>query len=209
MVVDNFNILEKFMQPETNDEFWFAQIIARRKDIPDLSRSDKLIKTYYLRDFSHLKSKEEEIKKLCKVFHARFYLNPNVRSFERVNAQMGKAAWTNIENKQFDACIGMLESICGGAKYPGKDKIWVIDIDHDTEDKTSVEDTISLINSLRGNPVSILGIFPTLHGFHLLTNPFNVKEFFEKSYNSETIFLSSDDIHKNSPTLIYFDSDTI
>ena len=205
MIINNFDAMEDILKPESNDDFWFGQIIARRKDIPDLSRSDKWIKTYYLRDFNHLKSKEEEIIKLCEAFHARFYLNPNVRSFERVNAQMGQAAWTNIQNKQYDACVGCIDSICGGAKYPGKEKIWVIDVDNE-DNLTDTFELGDLINHCMPNPgkIKALKTVKTLHGEHILTRPFNLKEFSEKLSTCENVYVTAEDIHKNSPTVIYF-----
>ena len=52
--------MQSILKPESTDDFWFGQIIARRKDVKDLPRANKWIKSYYIKDFDHLKSKESK-----------------------------------------------------------------------------------------------------------------------------------------------------
>ena len=32
MIIDNFDLMQSILKPESTDDFWFGQIIARRKD---------------------------------------------------------------------------------------------------------------------------------------------------------------------------------
>lgn len=201
MTIDNFDLLQDILKPQSNDDFWFAQIIARRKDIKDLARTDKWIKSYYIRDFDHLKAKEVEIKNLCEVFKARFYLNPNVRSFERVNLNLIKSLVGNIQNKQFDAFASQIDSVCGYTTTPGRDKIWIIDIDDQDIDK---EKLIKTFNQCAPDKEKYITTIPTLNGYHILCYPFNKAQFAKFE-----LPISMDDIKSNSPTLVYFNNDTL
>ena len=71
MIIDNFDLMQSILKPESTDDFWFGQIIARRKDVKDLPRADKWIKSYYIKDFDHSKSKESEIKKKSFVMYLK------------------------------------------------------------------------------------------------------------------------------------------
>lgn len=203
MIVDNFDLMQNILNPESKDDFWFGQIIARRKDIENLPRADKWIKSYYIRDFDHLKSNESEIKNLCNVFKARFYLNPNVRSFERVNLNLIKALVENIQYKQFDSFTSKIDSACGYTKTPGRDKVWIIDVD---EAEFTENDLIKCINKCEPDGEKHIITIPTVHGYHLLCRPFNQLKF-NNTKTDYNINLLSDDIKTNSPTLIYFNND--
>lgn len=198
MEIDNFNLVESLLCPESDNDFWFGQVIARRKDIPNLPRSDKWIKSYYLKNYDHLKSKEEEIKSFCNMFHARFYLSLNVKNFERVNLALIKALIENLESKQYNACINKLDSVCGYTKTPNRQKYWIVDLDGNEVSEASK--FIDLANSCNPKGVKYVCTIPTLNGSHLIFKPFNLQEF--KKINTTSI--NSDDIKKNSPTLIYY-----
>lgn len=203
MIIDNFDLMQSILKPESTDDFWFEQIIARRKDVKDLPRADKWIKSYYIKDFDHLKSKESEIKKLCNVFKARFYLNPNVRSFERVNLNLIKSLVENIQYKQFDSLASKIDSVCGYTTTPGRKKVWVIDVDESDFTKNSL---VECINQCDPVGEKHLVTIHTVNGYHLLCSPFNKAKFsaIKSSYNVDLV---EDAIKSNSPTLIYFNND--
>jgi len=35
-MINNFDLLSKFITPETEDDFWFVQILKRKKEHPEL-----------------------------------------------------------------------------------------------------------------------------------------------------------------------------
>lgn len=199
MILNNFNLLENIICPNSEDDFWFGQIIARRKDIPDLNRADKLIKSYYIKDFKHLKSKEDEIIKLCNLFHARFYLNPNKRSFKKVSLFLLKVISETVISEQYNCIPNKLDSVCGGIK--SSEKIWIIDIDDKNYEIYSLSLLLSLLKPVGDKHILTI---PTLNGYHLLVKPFNIKEL-EPYMDQYKIY--AEDIKKNSPTLIYFNND--
>lgn len=198
MIINNFNLLKDIIKPESEDDFWFGQIICRRKDIPDLPRADKLIKSYYINNLEYLESKREEIIKLCELFHARFYLNPNPRSYKGVNLEMISAAVKNIQNGNESSIIKKLESICGYHNIPGREKIWIIDVDDKSLNQDWIIHQFNSIMPFTGN--KYVATFPTLYGYHILCTPFD-RINFNRLIEKEKDFIT---IQTNSPTLVYF-----
>lgn len=203
MTIDNFDLLKNIIKPESEDDFWFGQIICRRKDIPDLPRTDKLIKSYYINNLEYSESKKEEIMQLCNLFHGRFYLNPNPRSYKGINLEMVSAAVKNIQNNSERTIIKKLESICGYHNIPGREKIWIIDVDNKSIKEDWVINQFNSIMPFAGTKNKYIATFPTLHGYHILCTPFdriNFNHLIETVKNDITV-------QTNSPTLIYFNED--
>ena len=76
------------------------------------------------------------------------------------------------------------------------DKKWVVDID--TKDMDEVKRIESLINSCRPDGSKIVTLLPTKSGYHVITRPFDLKAFKDSGGNDI-------DVHKNNPTLLYFE----
>jgi len=185
MEVNNFDAIKVIFDLliPTTDNFWFGQIIKRRKDNPDLDRSERMIKSYYIRDYSHLKEAEDNIISICKLNHARFYLNPNIRSWNNVALELISATAKAVKDKQASSITTKIDSICGYLMCSNTPKIWVIDCDSPFDD--------NIMHAVNDKFITTL---PTVNGKHILTYPF-------PKFDKEMI-------HTNSPTLIYF-NDTL
>ena len=94
----------------------------------------------------------------------------------------------NFDQKNlFDSCVGSLQY---------NERRWVVDIDNYSEDL--VNNIANAIN--RCHPYDknkIIAEIQTRNGVHLITEPFNIKQFQEKGY-------SDIEIQKCNPTLLYY-----
>lgn len=107
MIIDNLNVIKKYIVPNP-DYYWFLQIIARRKDNSDLPRCEKYIKDYYIQTPEQLDQLKNEIVELSKFFNARVYFHPTARTIS-----------------------GGKEALVPGTKY------WMIDIDTSNYDEVA------------------------------------------------------------------------
>ena len=187
MTVNNFQYIEKFLQPTNENDFWFAQIIKRKKDNPDMNRSERIIKSYNIKDYEHLIHFKEEIQSLCDYHNARFYLNLNVRDLKLCHIRLIQALMNNIAQDTYSSIYSKVDSIFGSTMSPGRTKYWIADIDED--DIALVNDLKDAIDDNNGKKSLVL---KTLNGYHIVCEPFNRKE------------ITYGEIKTNSPTLIYF-----
>lgn len=63
MTVDNFDLIEEFLKFESEDDFYFLQVIQRKKDGNETGRGNngaRLIKAYYIHSIEHLEEKKQK-----------------------------------------------------------------------------------------------------------------------------------------------------
>lgn len=196
-MINNFEIVKDFLEFKEG-EFYFLQILKRKKENPTQSGNSKVIKTYYINSLDYYNSIQEEVKGLCLFFNARAYLGLNRRSHKKVALYMLKEVTDLIINDQYEAVKNAYNTCCG--QYTTGDKIWLIDID--TKEYSHIESYIEKINKCKsGYENNVLGVLPTVHGYHILTRPFNLKEL--EPYMAVSMHI---DVHKNNPTLLYYEA---
>lgn len=117
MITDNFDRVIKFMEFSNPDDFYFLQIIQRKKDGNETGRGNngaRLIKAYYIRSTQHLLEKKNKIIELCKNNNARAYITVNKRSFSRypvdVNKFLQNLLWKAIHIKPQEYGIMYVEN---------------------------------------------------------------------------------------------------
>lgn len=187
MTVNNFQYIEKFLQPTNENDFWFAQIIKRKKDNPDMNRSERIIKSYNIKDYEHLIHFKEEIQSLCDYHNARFYLNPNIRNIKLCNIRLIQSLMQSIADESYSSIYSKVDSVLGKTITPGRPKWWIVDIDEKNPDLLNdLKDAIDISN----NKTSF--VLETINGYHIICEPFNRK------------VIVYSEIKVNSPTLIYF-----
>lgn len=94
--VDNFDLVSKIIQFNSSDDFYYVEIIKRKKDNPtDAFRYRQFIKYYVITSVQQLQSLKQEIMQLCQNNNARAYILLNPRSASQV------AAYTSILKKRF------------------------------------------------------------------------------------------------------------
>lgn len=203
MIVDNFDLIKKFINCKEG-EFYLVQIIHRSKD--GLTKfdnkgekshfSNKTIKSYYVTSSDYLDKKKTEMIELCHMFNARLYFNPNKKSYKQIGLKCLSELAQMVSNEDYRGVRSLVDSCCGQTGSCDKNKYWIVDIDY--KDNEVVEHVKSIIGQCE--PVGYEKIeltIPTLHGYHLITRPFNKKKF-------RDVYDEQIDIHDNNPTLLYY-----
>lgn len=84
--VDNFDLVSRLMKFNSDDDFYFIEIIKRKKDNPnDAFKYRQFITYYWITSTSQLQSLKQEIIDVCKTNNARAYIYMNPRSAKVVN----------------------------------------------------------------------------------------------------------------------------
>ena len=201
--VNNFNQIRSLLHfDDEGDLFYFLQIIRRKKDHqnePNPQHKDSiLIKSYFVDSLEFFDSKKESIIDLCKRYGARAYINLSPCSYEKCNLMLLKEHTDNLVLKNYKAMKHLVETVAG--KYPagGKLKTWVVDCDDESESYlTNLKTVITNVQPIGED--KIIAVIPTLHGYHIITKPFDLATFMKVVPNI--------DVHKNNPTLLYYGTD--
>ena len=91
-MVDNFKLIRNYLKFESEDDFYFLQIIKRKKDGPGpngikitgTNNKSRTIKAYYISSVEYLDSIEAEVKHLCDYFNARAMITLSRRSYKKL-----------------------------------------------------------------------------------------------------------------------------
>lgn len=191
-MTDNFNQIRGLLTFDSEDDFYFCQIIKRKKENPDVGSNSVLIKSFYIKSVEQLDKLREEMIVLATLNNARVCINLNRRSFERLAYQMLKKVTDIIINKDFKSIKNAYDSVCGEFSNEKVDKKWIVDID---EKGRRANEVLRYIDRLEPVGSKLYAIIETKNGVHLITRPFNMAEF-RRTYKDI-------DVHKNNPTIIY------
>ena len=200
-IVDNFNLFKEVMEFNNEDEFYFVQILIRGKDGHteqgvNGNNKNRLIKYYTIRSVDELCRKEEEIKSICHALNARAYIHPTKRSFSEVaDATLRITTDMYLSGKNVVGLKGAYSTACGKS-FISNDKKFVIDIDKEDENLVDIVNFIEIWCDPKAEAKFLYKV-PTAHGVHIITKPFNTKLFSERYPDI--------DVHKNNPTLLYFE----
>jgi hypothetical protein len=206
-MIDNFNQIKKLLTFNSEDDFYFLQIIKRKKEHPEMPKSVKVVHTFYISSKDKLDELKDEIIHICEYHDARAYINLNKRSFEKLAYQMLKQVTDCIMNKEFRYIRKSFNTVCGRFSNENKDtKKWIIDVDEKNISPLMLSfldyecEPINIVTfDDIGMPIKsnskIYDIIKTKNGWHIITKPFNIEKFKEKYPNV--------DIHKDSNTILY------
>ena len=202
MIVDNFNLFKKILNPFTDDEFYFVQILIRGKDGHteqgvNGNNKNRLIKFYTIKSAEHLARVEEEIKAICNAVNGRAYIHPTKRSFEAVGKECLRITTETFLSENNIGLKGAYSTACGKS-YITSDKKFIIDLDDENASQEKIKEIVDYITN-ECEPLShnkLCYHVNTAHGVHLITTPFNTAKFSQR--------FSDIDVHKNNPTLLYF-----
>ena len=198
MEVNNFRLIESLLDFTSSDDFYFLQIIKRKKENPEVpsnhNNNKRAIRTYYINSLDHYRSIEEEVKAICLATNSRAYIHLTKRSYKRVGKLCAIQVMERVFNEEYSHIYKAFNTACGHIESRCGTKLWIVDIDN--KDRKVLNDYCNLIEDS-----NILEIVPTLNGFHLITKPFKVDTFLQEcTMNS----LENPDIQKNNPTLLYY-----
>lgn len=202
-MIDNFELIKDlFYFNEANDMFFHLQIVQRAKDHKGENKKVKesAIKTYFIRSMEHLDRVKEEVIFLCEHYGARAYINVAGKDFRNLqDLLLAKLAEYNLNGTVRDP-RRILNSVAGELK--SRNPKWVVDID-DVSIKDKVLEWLDNYFKVREHSVAndrysiyLYAEVPTKSGIHLISQPFNLKEFHDT--------FPDVDVHKNSMgTVLY------
>jgi hypothetical protein len=198
-MTDNLEKIKHLLTFKSTDDFYYLQLLQRKKDNPHLKSNGRIIKDYYIKNLEQLEELYDEIKKLCNMFNARASLRLNKRSFRKVTF-VNLAILADLIEKENDYMFSRkaFSKACGRT-HSDKNKKWIIDIDWDDIDKDHdefINDMKITLNRIRPEGEKVIVELPTKNGIHIITSPFDVHSFRSEGY-------SEIDIHKDNPINLY------
>lgn len=209
-MVDNFNKISKILTFDSDDHFYFVQILQRKKDdntVKGTNNTSRTIKTYRIDSIKKLEELKDEMVDLANWFNARVGINLNKRSYEKVAFHTLKKIANQMSNKDYKNVKSAYNSVCG-IHDSAVDRIWLIDIDK-YEGKSIERSKFEIIKAIQHSQPfdtkKILADIPSKSGCHLITKPFNAHKFYKdlaENYN-RTLMYELPEIHKNNPTNLY------
>lgn len=205
-MTDNFNAYKQFItekweytQLPENDSYFVVELLRRGKDNPDLPAANYHFKNYYIRKPEDLDKYESEIKLICDMLRLRAYASVNIKSFKQVSLDTMAELARRIANNDYKKNYAVFES-CSGQYCHSGDKQWVVGLDGCKLHDVYTEIIKDVINSCKPDGDKIVTEFPTKSGVHIITTPFDRKQFTEIC-NKHYIY--DVDIKKNHLTLLY------
>lgn len=191
-MINNFEIINPLLSWDSEDVFYFCQVLKRKKENPELGSNSHVVKTYYIKSLEGLEKDYGEMVCLANYHNARVCINLNKRSFERTAFHTLKKITDVIMNKDYSQARKSYNSVCG--MYAEGDKLWVLDVDNSLEDEQELSGYLSMI---RPEGDKVVASIPSKNGYHLICKPFDINAF--RDNEGDIVH----EIHKNNPTNLY------
>ena len=220
VTVDNFDIIRGLLKFDDKDDFYFLQIIQRKKhgnQVPSANSGYRTIKTYYIRSIEDFDRRKPAIIQLCEQNNARAYINLNVRNAKEVALAAAKAYIDLVREDRCEQGHRVYDHACGVTPKMGVKKKWIVDIDDLSGNE--IDAICSIIckcrsayhwNAVNDTYDNIIAEIPTAHGVHIITHGFDVGRFREILEQTTSITLTKEQVKeivtvkKDNPTLLYF-----
>lgn len=200
MSIDNFNQIADIIRPRVDsyDDFFFLQIIRRRKDPgnDDMNSDNIIVHFMEIPSADYLLEKKNRIIDICVRNNARAYIHLNKRSRKQIALKMLAELAARVSDN--DYYVKNIYTSCCGKFTSEKQKLWLIDVDYDNFSEGTVDDVeleqfvTSLILETGKEPV--VHRIQTNSGYHLICNSFN-----SSSYRLKYDYA----LHKENPTVLY------
>jgi len=176
-MVDNTEQI-KTMLSFDDDDFYFIQILKRRKDNPSLEKNSVVVKNFYIDSFENYEKLIPQIIDICNTENARAYIRLNKRNYKHLGMKMIKRVADYISSNNYKSLRNAFDAVVGEF-HCDKDKTWVVDVDGYDASGQSFYELIDFIAGLQKNPM--VKTIQTKTGVHLITRPFN-KAVFKQNY---------------------------
>jgi len=175
-MINNFSKFESFLKFSSDDEFYFLQIMKRRKDNPNMEKGVKILDEIYIDNFEFYQRKQEDWIRTANENNARVTIRVNHRSYRKCAFKSLIDIANKIELGQFSACKHSFKNMAGKYKAKGE-KFWIVDIDN-TKDPQDIERCMNSKSRLPLKDDDFLKL-ESKTGFHLITKPFDLRKFTE------------------------------
>jgi len=190
-MIDNFEKILNIMSFDDENDFYFIQLIKRKKDNPDMKGDSVVIKDWYVSSKEYLLSKKDSMIEMANNYNARLTIRINKRNYKKLGLKMISDITQKLESENYKGLKSSFSSVAG--QYSSdKDKKWIVDIDQ--EDLKNLNEIKNVINRSLPNVDKIICEIPSKSGLHLIVRPFDLREFNK---------LFSVEIKKDNPTNLY------
>lgn len=194
-MVNNFEQIKHYLTFTYSEDFYFIQVIRRKKDNPDMTKSEKVIRDYFYSSGDDYEKMMKSIIEVCDNNNARAYIHLNNRNYKKVahkmNIQLGKI----LESGNHRSIKKLFRSACGTYSSDTFKK-WLVDVDvKDLLVLSMIKHDIVEKCAHPHNKPKIIDTIETKNGFHIIATPFDIKKL--KSLHNDL------DVHKNNGTILY------
>jgi hypothetical protein len=191
-MVDNFSNIIQLMKFESSDDFYYLQILQRKKENSQLGSNSRVIKNYYIKSVDELVAKMDEIITLCDTFNARASFRINKRSFKKVAYKALCNVANTLHNGEYKHIAKAYDRACGKNHNESKEtKRWILDID-DVSDYGAIN---QYLHTYHNDIYDDLHIIDSKNGLHIISPPFRLDKFKEQ--------FPKISVHKDNPTNLY------
>ncbi len=181
------------MHFDSPDDFYYLQILQRKKENPQLGSNSRVIRNYYIKSQQYLLDRYEEIKTICDATNARAMIRLNKRSFEKVGFRTLENLANTMHNREYSFLMKSYDRACG-LGHNDKEKKWILDLDFIPYGQEHL-DIAEFIETLSPIGPKLLAVIESKNGVHLITKPFDTNTF-KDEYNYI-------EIHRDNPTNLY------
>jgi len=190
---DNLKLIIPFLKFESKDDFYYLQILQRKKENPEIGSNSRVIKNYYISSVEYLEMRYDEIKKLCELFNARASIRLNRRSYRKVGMKTMVNVANTMMNEEYEFLNKSYDRACG-LGHNDTEKKWILDLDgeYTYQQLMEMEDIVNNSDPLGKNGIIYI---PSKTGLHYITKPFDPRKLKENFPEIE--------IHKDNPTNLY------
>jgi hypothetical protein len=193
-MTDNFDLIRKYLTFNSTDDFYFIQILKRRKDNPTLNTDVAVIREYFVDSLEYYDKKREDMIEQAIKNNARVTIRLNKRSYQKTALKMLVDIANKIEQGQFKSVKTSFSS-CSGKYSADKDKTWLIDVDAEDLAKYNMTEVILDINGSLPLGDKVICRINSKTGYHLLVKPFDLRTFSQK--------YPTLDMKKDNPTNLF------
>jgi len=193
-MVNNTEQIRTMLSFVDRDDFYFLQIIKRRKDNPDMEKGQIIIHNFYIDSIEDYDKKIPKIIDLCNTENARAYIRVNKRNYNDLGKHMLKRIVDIVFTENCRSLRNAFDSVAGEF-HSDPDKKWIVDVD--IENNEYKNELILYLKELQYNAgrEPLLTLVSTKNGEHVITRPFNLQVF--------KVGYPEIDVHRDGPTLLY------
>jgi len=176
---NNIDLIRSMLTFDGENDFYFVQIVKRRKDNPNMDKPQAVIRSYYVDSFKYFDDKVNTWIDYANKYNARVTIRLNKRLYKNVATKLLVEIAKRIDENNFKNLQSAYDSVAG--KYSSdKDKKWIVDVDKGDLKNISLGELSDFINTLRNDVKVVKGFIPSLSGVHIITSGFNPNDFKKK-----------------------------
>ena len=207
MITDNIEKISSLLKFKEGI-FYYIQVIQRRKDNPDLVKSDMKRYQTFITSEEDFKIHLPRIKKVCADYNARAYISLLPRSLEKLAKECALEYVKRIAKEEYKRVwdipnrLALSDSIRAAGVYSSP--WWLFDMD----DLSKYDD---FLKNIKKNSISVIAELDTVSGKHIIVRPFNPKRI--EKYKSKEDYIFPDGskatLRKDCNTILYASIDEI